>query len=261
MTPRRAIWLLIAVLCLGAFAASMLGLTARIRDYNTRADRAMYAFNTVNDRMFRFAGRDVSLLDEAKDGQEVVVVRFGDKETRLVPSVEPKNAQIPGLKRHADWLKVVRFTEYKGASRQEFQQHLNEGNDRLVIVTRRPRAAADPRTGEVWQRDWVFEFNEFLPSGEIQSRTLRYPRTKGDKQPKPDELRVNTWEMDAAMSLMPQNPPDSLNFGRPTTVFREDALRHAGWTMPAAVVSALGVMAALAAAFAPQRRARRAPDA
>jgi hypothetical protein len=241
---------------LGVFAFSLFSLAQHIHDYNSKSERTPYVFKSVGDRTFTFAGRPVSLVDEDKEGQSVVVLRYGEKELRLVASIAPQDARLPGLVRHSDWLRVLRFAEFKGDSKEAFKEHLDQGNDRLVVLTRRPLTAPDPRTGDVWRRDWVFDFHELLPSGEIQTRALRYPKTKGDKDPRPDELRNNTWEMDAAMTLMPQNPPDSLNFGRPTTAFKDDALRTAGWTMPAAVISVLGLVACLAVLFSPRGRAR-----
>jgi hypothetical protein len=246
----RRIALILALACLAAFAVSVAGLIGRIRAFNTDAGRTMFTFKVVNDRGFRYADRAVSLMDEEKDGQTVVVVRYGERELRLLATIPPGSAQLPGLVRHSDWLRVVRFTAYQ---RGDLREHLEKGNDRLAIVTRRPLTAPDPRTGQVWARDWLFEFHEFKPDGSVTSESLRYPRTKGDKDPRPGELRPNTWQMDAAMGMMPGSPPDSLNFGRPTAAFKDDALRNAGWTLPAAVVSALGLVACLAVLLGPRR--------
>ena len=252
MTRARVVALGLGLVFLGVFAFSLVALTMRIRDYNATTQRAPHVFKDVGERRFTYAGREVSLTDEEREGQHVVVVRYGERELRLVAWTEPQSDQLPGLTRHGDWLRVKRLAEFKWGNIEDFRKHLDEGNDRLVIIVKRPLTAPDPRTGDVWRRDWVFDFHELTPDGEIGTRTLRYPKTRGDKDPKANELRANTWEMDAAMSLMPQNPPDSLNFGRPTAAFKDDALKRAGWTMPAAVVSVLGRVACLAVLFAPR---------
>lgn len=256
MSSPRRITMVLALVCLAVFIVSLAALALRIGDYNLSAGRTMYAFNEVHDRGFRFAGREVSLMDEDREGQSVVVVRYGDRELRLLASIPPLPSQLPGLARHVDWLRVLRFAPYKGRSREEFKQHLDEGNDRLAIVTRRPATAPDPKTGQVWNRDWLFDFHELLPDGAITNESLRYPKTKGDKTPRQGELRAGTWQMDAAMGMMPGNPPDSLNFGRPTAAFKDDALKNAGWTLPTAVAAALGLVTCLAVLFGP-RRAKR----
>ncbi len=257
MARPRPIPTILAVVCLSVFAVSLAALARRIDAYNAGVGRTMYAFNEVHQRGFRFAGREVSLMDEDKEGQTVVVVRYGERELRLAvpPAVQAKlgSPQLPGLARHADWLRVLRFAPFKGRSQAEFKQNLDQGTDRLAIVTRRPQAGPDPHTGEVWNRDWLFEFHELMTDGTVSVESLRYPKTKGDKNPKAGELRAGTWEMDAAMGMMPGNPPDSLNFGRPTAAFKDDALKNAGWTLPVAVASVLGLVACLATMLGPRR--------
>jgi len=180
--------MILAAACLVVFVVSLGALARRIEAYNAGSGRTMYAFNEVHQRGFQFAGREVSLTDEEKEGQTVVVLRYGEREARLQvpPAIQSRlgSAQLPGLARHADWLRVLRFAPFKGRSREEFKQHLDEGTDRLTIVTRRPQAGPDPHTGEVWNRDWLFEFHELLPDGTISAESLRYPKTRGDKNPK-----------------------------------------------------------------------------
>lgn len=243
----------LALVSLGVFILSVVSLAARIRDYNQSPERQRFAFMPVNDRTFTFAGRSVTLSDEDHGDLSVVVLRYGERELRMTAPVKPLPPELPGLARHQDWLRVLRFVERGSGSSEEFNERLEQGRDRLVAVVRRPRIAPDPRTGEVPKGDWVFDFHELLPDGTLRSHTLREPKTKGDKNPKADELKPNTWEMDAAMALMPGSPPDSLNFGRPTASFKKDALTAAGWTMPAAVVSILALVACIAVVAAPRR--------
>ena len=256
----RGIALIAALVCLAAFVASVVAMGRRFQQFNAASGRQAFVFAGVDTRAFEFAGRPVSVTDEDKPGQSAVLIKFGDRELRLLApdSIKPGSAQMPGLVRHAEWLRILRFAPYTGRSREEFLKHLDEGKDRLAIVTRRALTAPDPRTGQVWARDRVFDFNELKSDGSIDSQTLRYPKTKGDKAPKAGELREGTWEKDAAGFLLPGTPPDSLSFGRPTAAFKNDAMQNAGWTLPAAVASGLGLVGALVALWGP-RRAKRAP--
>jgi hypothetical protein len=249
----RVVAAAVGLICLGLFILSLVSLGSRIRAFNSRPGRHAYAFIPLDLRSFTFAGRPVTLTDEDGPNGTVVAVKYGETTLKLPASLPPLPPELPGLARHADWLRVLRFADRGAGSSQEFQERLNQGQDRLVVVVRRPRTTADPRTGEVPAGDWVFDFHEFKPEGGFATHTLRMPKSKGDKTPKADELQPNTWEIDAAKTLMPQNPPDSLNFGRPTASFKDDALEAAGWTLPVAVVSALGLVACLAVLVAPRR--------
>lgn len=252
----RVVAALAATACLVGVIVSVWSLAGRIHAYNTRPDRKVYTFMPVEVRSFAFAGRPVAIQDHQTESQTVVEITYGERSLRIPASIKPGPAELPGLARHADWLRVFRFAEWRG-SPEEFKARIDQGQDRLVVVIRRPRIAPDPRTGEVPRTEWLFDFHEFLPDGTIATHTLRYPKTRGDREPAPDELKRNTWEMDAAMSLMPGASPDTLSFGRPSASFKDDALRVAGWTFPTAVVSVLGLMASLVYLMAP----RRAPDA
>jgi hypothetical protein len=245
----------LAAACLGGLLYSIVAMAHRVAAYNAQADRKLWVFQEVKTREFRFAGRDVSLTDSrAPDGSDLLTVKYGDKELKLVPSIKPRDARLPGLARHSDWLRVLRFAEYGKRSAEEFKAHLDEGTDRIVVATRRAPTGPDPRTGDVWRRDWTFDFHELMPDGMIHSESLRTPKTKGDKAPKADELKQGTWEMEAALLLMPGTPPDSLNISRPAAAFKGDAVPAMGWTLPTAAATALGFLAFAALAAAPRRK-------
>jgi hypothetical protein len=237
---------------------SINAMAGRVNKFNADADRKLWTFSDpIDTRAFRYAGREVAIKDTTgPDGKELVVTTYGERELKLTPSITPKDPKLPGLFRHADWFKVFRFAEYpKKGSVRDFRDSLEEGKDRLVFVTRRPLTTADPRTGEVWARDWTFDFHEFLPDGTIHTEGFRLPKTKGDiKTPKPNELSPGTWQMEAALRLMPPTPADSLNLGRPTAAFKKDAVSVMGWTLPVATLTALGLMISLALGAAPRRR-------
>jgi hypothetical protein len=135
----RGIAAIAAVLSMVVFVLSVLALAGRIKDYNAGLGRTLFAFREVHDRAFEFAGRPVSITDEDRTGQSVVVVKYGERELRLLApeAIKPGPAQMPGLVRHADWLRVLRFAPFPGGDRETFLRHLDEGKDRLAIVTRR----------------------------------------------------------------------------------------------------------------------------
>jgi hypothetical protein len=248
MTRSRTIALGLTLITLGIFVLSVVAMAQRVGEYYTTQPRALFAFKRVGEREFTFAGRPVSLTDETASGAqegEVVVIRYGDETLKLLPGVEPKDAQMPGLTRHDDWLRVYRFAEHGRTDSKEFEAKLEEGTDRLAIVARRPVAGPHPRTGIVARRDWKFEFYELLPGGEIKSEALLYPRNRPGKVAKPGQIQEGTWQHDAAMMLMPA-------FGRPNRSFTTDALHGMGWTLPAAAFSGLVLMFSLSALFAPK---------
>ena len=229
-------------------------MSLRIAGFNSENKKELWVFQPVNLRNFRVGGRDVSLIDSTTpQGDDLLTLTFGDHELKLSPSVKPGNPALPGLARHAEWLRVLRFADRAGRSFEEFQAHIDEGHDRIVVVARRPLTGPDPRTGDFWQKDWMFNFYELLPDGTISTDGLRFPKTRGGKTAKPGELIPGTWQMEAALHLMPNIPPDSLSIGRPTAAFRKDAMRSLGWTLPASSLSACGLIACIALAAAPRR--------
>ena len=255
----RSKFAILAAAFLVALLASVYFMAGRAASFNATSERKLWVFKPVNLREFRLAGRDVTLTDaKTAEGEESLVVKFGDRELVLTPFLTPGDANLPGLVRHTDWMKVLRFAEFGQRSAAEFQEHLDQGNDRLAIVVRRPLTGPDPRTGDVWQRDWTFDLHELLPDGSIRTEGLRFPKTRGDKTPKPNELKPGTWQMEAALHLMPKTPPDSLAIGRPTAAFRGDAMRSLGWTLPVSAISAPGLVVCIVLAAAPRRQAKPA---
>lgn len=251
---------LLALFFLAALLASGYAMSGRAAAYNASQDKKLWAFKDVNLRRFSYAGREVGLTDSAsEDGDTIVTLRYGDRELKLSSSIKPGDPALPELIRHADWLKVLRFAEYGTRTYEEFQAHLDEGNDRIAVVVKRPLTSADPRTGDVWDKDWAFDFHELRPDGSIDTEGLRLPKTRGNKAPKANELKPGTWEMEAALHLMPKTPPDSLSIGRPTAAFRNDAMKALGWTMPVATISACGFILFAALAAAPRRKRAISP--
>ena len=67
---------------------------------------------------------------------------------------------------------------------------------------------------------------------------MKYPYSKRWQDANPDELKENTWEMQAALLLMPKGLGPSY---KP----QNDALSSVGWTLPAAGCSMLLLLASI----------------
>ncbi|MEZ6241854.1 MAG: hypothetical protein R3B57_02325 [Phycisphaerales bacterium] len=196
-----------------------------------------------------------------------------DGEPLRIPVQIPQPLPLPGLARHADWLRIVSFAEGTGMGFPEFERRFDAGEitPRLVVVTRNPFAdqGDEPKFGletdkswgwgEVRRDKWTFTFYELLPEGGFASHTLKFPESgahfyrrqidaerKGLPPPvrDPDELKEGTWEFQATLPLM----------NRPPSITKErQALRESGWTLPTASASIIGIIACLAIALAPSR--------
>jgi hypothetical protein len=250
MERSRAIAWTIALSGLAVLAASTVVMVQRVRRFHEENPRLIFAFQPVDARRFSFAGRDITLKDDKSDPERPkLIVHYGELELPLDVTI-PSRYDLPGLKSHENWLRVLRFAPRSGMTEEEFQAQIDAGKDRLAIVTRTPPAGVDPATwGSVWKKNWVFDFYEFKPDGSIEHQTLRYPTARGLKKPKEGELHENTWEHQAALQLMP-------NAGQtgPTRNFYGDALAAAGITLPLAAFSGLMAAFGLAFALAPRKR-------
>lgn len=252
----RLLMIILAAIMLAGLLYTTYVMSHRVAAFNAEHAPTQWAFKPpLNVREFTFGGRPVSLTDTTgPDGSDQVLVKYGEKELRLTAPVKPGNPQLPGLIRHEDWMKVFRFAEYGKRTYREFLDKLEEGTDRIVIVVKRPLIGPDPRTGSVWDRDWMFDFHELKADGTIESEGLKLPKTKGDKTPKPTELKVGTWQLIAALQLMPRTPPDALNVGRPTAAFQGDAMKSMGWTLPVGTALTIGIIVAIVLAALPRRQ-------
>ena len=277
---RRLAWLG-ALVSLVVLIVSGYFLARRIADYNASLDRKIYYFIEGDKTEFTFRGKPVTITDELNDnGEGHVIVRYADDTLRL-PVQVPNRFPLPGLKRHADWLRVQLFADGTGLTHEQFEQGVNSGQipTRLVIVTRNPlseevregRFDLEPADswgwGEVRRDRWTFTFHELLPEGGFKSHTLRFPESgasfyrrqvkadlAGEPPPKrrDDELAEGTWEYQAALRLMNR---------RPGITTEQQGLRNAGWTLPAASASMILLMVCLAFALAPSREPSQANPA
>ncbi len=252
----RLVLILIAAASLVGMFVSAWGLSVRIRAFHEERPRNVFAFQPLDLREFRYAGRPVTLVDDLEvPSTPFLNVNYGDTQVRLRVTI-PGNYELPGLLAHTDWLRVLRFAPLSGLDIQEFEAKVRSGEitDRLVLVTRTPRPGADPDTwGAVWKRDWEFDFYELLPDGTIEHQRLGWPTYRTGQKPKPGELVENTWQYQAALQVMPGAGRDG-----PSYKFTDDAMTRIGWTLPLGAVSGIALVLSLGFAFAPKRTVRLA---
>ncbi len=278
MRPNRAIAFALAGLSALTLAASAWRLAERIRAWNAENPRPVFYFISVGQTSFTFAGRPVEITDALNAaGEGEVTITYGP-DTLALPVQIPTDLPLPGLDRHADWLRLQVFADGSGLDFPEFEAALASGEitSRLVAVVRVPHAEPPKEGvfgleteenwgwGEVRRDRWAFQFHEFLPEGGWRSDTLRFPESgqafyrrqvradlKGEPPPEraADELVEGSWQFQAAIPLM-NRPPSITN--------ERQALRNAGWTLPVASASVVVLMLSLAFAFAPARPASRA---
>ena len=261
----------VAILSLVVAVAACVGLFKRIADYNKAQGRVTYLQYEVEDREFAFAGREVTLTDLPADEAHPygsVEIRYGDDAITLpvtIPSLEYSD-QFPGLERHADWLRIVRFAKLTDRTYEQLMDAIDRGEeqDHLVVVANSPRPGVNPETwGRVWRKDWVFNFYEFLPEGGFRHERFAYPTVRSAEQQEQrraeeaeggiPELDTRSWQFQVAVSLMPEG-------SAPRIIAGDSPLVAAGWTFPTAVVCVLAAVGGLLVAFAPSRQAAQ-PDA
>lgn len=276
--PRRPrpIPLVVAAVSLGLLVISTTMLAQRVRAYNASAVQSLFAFIEVNNPTFEFSDRPVELSDTGDQDRPMLRVRYGQDELLIPVAVETRQKLPAFFARHSDWMRMVFFADRSGMSMQEFESRIarDEIPARLVIVTRTP-FGADPAkdalfgleqdqnesTADVRRDRWLFDFYELNPEGGFTvHQPLRFPESgssllrrqnqaklRGEPIPErnPGELQERTWQYGAALKVMPRAP---------AITFENQALRAAGWTLPVASASVLGLMFGVFFAIAPARR-------
>ncbi|MFK7883762.1 MAG: hypothetical protein AB8F26_06215, partial [Phycisphaerales bacterium] len=208
-------------------------------------------------------------------------LRFQYGEDELVlPVVVEARQNLPYLfNRHTDWMRMLFCADRSGMSMEEFETKLarDEIETRLIIVTRTP-FGIDPKkdgvfgleqeendsTADVRRDRWLFDFYELSDEGGfIVHQPLRFPESgksllrrqnnaklKGEPIPErePGELQERTWQYGAALKVMPRAP---------AITFENQALRAAGWTLPVASTSVLGLVFGVFFGLAPARTQRK----
>lgn len=244
-----------AVLALLGLSLSLFFMVRAIRDHNQHLVRTSFLFKEVTDAAFNFAGRPVQLINERPGAPGwTLLVRYGAQSLRLPVSI-PGNPKLPGLAAHNDWLRVLRFVDGTGRTTAQVDADLNTGTltERLVLVTRSPMPGADPGTwGAAWREGWAFDFYELRQDGTFARERLLWPKGRPTRLPKPTDmpmLQTGTWQMEAALALIPQA-------SRPSSKFTQDSLDAMGWTLPVAAWSIMILLLSLGIALAPAGRPR-----
>lgn len=236
-------------LALAALSAVVLGLSIwqmaqRIQAFNASAPRTLHAFQVIGERDFTWYGRPVSLTDQQdSSGPGAVSLRYGEAQATLPVTLELMSPQLPGLLRHHDWLRVLRFIEQAGSPEQVAQAE-REGHTRLVVATRRPLVGPHPTSGEYPKKEWAFDFYELKADGTIAKESWFYPKNRPGKDRKPEELPEGSWQEACALHLMPASQA-------PNSTFAHDAIAAMGWTLPSAALAILGIIGGLTWAWAP----------
>ncbi|GMV26500.1 MAG: hypothetical protein AMXMBFR58_25310 [Phycisphaerae bacterium] len=249
MSSTRTIAFIVALLACGAMLGSGYLMARRIGAFHRENPREIFAFQRIDYREFEFAGRKVTLTDEEQDGIKYLRVTYGDAQERLLVTV-PIEAKLPGLAGHERWMRALMFSSAMGKRINEVQADLASGKvkPRLAIVTRTPPPGQpEAYEGRLNPKAWVFDFYEFKPEGGFEHQRLGFPTTKQHQPDKPGELRENTWEYQAALSVIPEGIA-------PKPKFTNDGLKAAGWTLPATSLSTLVMLGAIGFAAAVGKR-------
>ncbi len=237
---------LIAIFSAAAFTVSTTVLVSRIVAYRRDNKPQLFAFQDLDIREFTFAGKPVTLADEKADNENrTLAVSFAGEPLRLrvtIPSRQHDLLVTHGLAAHRDWMRLLRFTEYTGRDFETVSAEMKEGKtqDRLVLVTRTPRAGMDPSSTweDLHKKDWAFDFYEFKRAGGFDIQHLRYPTTKPWQPAAQGELAEGTWQYDAALMTMPKS-------GIPSQNFLNSGFKAMGWTFPTACFSSVALVVSL----------------
>ena len=245
--------LLIALAALGVTIGCAGLMAFRVGDFHKNNPRNVYAFRAIDQSSFVFKGKSVSFEDvDAQGSAPKLRVVYGENSKDFEVLI-PSRIDLPGMEKYTDWFRCLLMSPISGMTAEQMVEKLksNDSDLRCVIVTRRPRPGSDPATwGSVWKKDWVFDFYELLPDGSFaEYGRLKYPTTRGVREPKPGELHENTWEFQAALQLMPQ----AGKIG-PTHNFFGNAMAAAGWTLPVGAFAGLTGTVALVFAIGPRKQ-------
>lgn len=232
--------ILTIVVFVGCVGLMFRRLTTNLREHPP----SNYIFQELNGSDFGFANRHVSFTDKVENGVPYLTLAYGDEKRDLLVAKRNKN-DLPGLADHDEWLRVLRFIDATGMSTKAALDKVHSGDlaDRLVIVTKSTRPGVNQETwGEVWKGDWKFDFYELKPDGSIEHQRLGYPTTKHGEPTNPNELKEGTWQMTAALYLMPKA-------GGPALTFDTSPLEAAGWTLPVAALCGVVLLGCVVAGY------------
>jgi hypothetical protein len=270
----RTVAIIALVVSILALIISVREMAHRISAYVGTREQPRWMFRTLDQRVFQYAGKQVTITDhDAPAGVATtsVHVRYGDTELKLPATLPPMQAELPGLIRHQDWLRVVRFAQGGREDTASTAAKIESGEvtDRLAVIVRRPPAGTDPAApGLAGRRKWKFDFYEFKPAGGFDTqRELLLPERerdyakrvaaateKGEPAPQPlaNAMTPGSWQADAAMLMMPTEPMFSAAYS-PAPKHALGPVRAMGWTLPSAAFSGLALLASFVV-FAVARR-------
>lgn len=248
MNPARRIALAVAFASALGLGLSVYAMATRIAEHNQR-ERKVYFFKEIRKPDFVFKGVPVHITDiDPGTPNWHLNVAYGPENLRLKVTV-PGNPKLPDLVAHNDWLRVLLFAEARHMTGAALEEKVRDGEvpERLAIVTRSPLPGAEPgKWQDVWKSGWAYDFYEFVDGRFVHER-YTYPTGKPNRDPKPGQLPVDTWQFQAASSVTPQTQ-------RPNNRFTMDALNAAGWLLPAAAWCTMLLVASVAIVVAPPRR-------
>lgn len=260
----RSMALVALVVSLLALVVSVGMMARRVGEYTQNRSTPLWIFEPLDVRTFSYSGRPVRITDETDpDGHDVVVIDYGGEVLRLRATLPSMPPQVPGLVRHQDWLRVMRFAEHGRGSISEVAQGVISGDipDRVVAVVKQPLRELEADAPAVaklpGRRGWKFDFYEFRPEGGFAvQKDLRLPERERDYArraaaaqragrdtpgPLPGTLQAGTWQADAAMIMMPSEPLFSAAYS-PGPRQSMGTVRAMGWTMPSAAFSGVAVL-------------------
>ena len=266
---RRNAWF-VTLLSAAAFIGTLYPLTSRIRTFNRGAGLHNFHAEVLDSRRAQIgAFPEFTLTDvpgesagagaERAAYESFLRLDYAGKPT-LIPVKRPAAFGVPTLGLYDEWVKVLAVNQ---VGRDAAGSTLAiPGTEQLLIISRRTPDGFDPQTwGSVRRDDWVFDFYELKPAGEVVTARHRWPRSDraekrlegGAANPLKgiEPLRPRTLEYFAAMHAIPK-----LNM--PKYRFDDTALRFEtlGWPLPVSMLSMLGVAGGLVFAVAPRRAAR-----
>src|SRR2546421_3289622 len=107
-TGRKMAWTTAAA-SLVVLAASAVLMVQRVERFHREHPRQVFAFRPLDEREFTFAGKPVTITDDKSDPEHpIVIVTYAQDRLEIPVSIPPKY-ELPGLKSHEDWMRVVRF--------------------------------------------------------------------------------------------------------------------------------------------------------
>lgn len=235
-----------------ALGVSVAFMAVRVRAYNRVQPPAQWHFEQYQARTFPFQGREVDVQDaKMEDGTPALRVRYGSL-VRLIPVMRPLLESLGDLGGYEESVAVLAFAPVR-LGKIEVNWRSGEGV-RLVIVARSTAGYSAETWGGVRVKDWWFDLYELRADGTIVQSRGQFPDSRGrlpallpgGAGASPGGvpitmLRERSWEWQAALFAVPRAQVSRYRFKTDAVGGTPDAAGM-GWTLPAAGVSAMGVV-------------------